>query len=82
MRLILLALALAFLGMSAGTQRAKAYYNEPWCLSLGGTEDCSYSDFNQCNASRIGNGGSCYPNPRLPSQPRQGRPRIFGGFQR
>jgi len=44
-----------------GAARAQEY---PWCVGSGdGLVDCSYSTYEQCQASASGRGG-CFQNPR------------------
>ena len=39
----------------------------PWCVSYGGrgfgASNCGFVTFQQCQATRAGNGGFCNPNP-------------------
>ena len=50
----------------------------PWCLSESGNRGssgavtCTFYSFEQCNASRMGVGGSCGPNPYARAAPYHG----------
>jgi hypothetical protein len=55
----------------AGTSKAHAEVEYPWCLVLGfpdGTYSCGYVSWAQCMASRAGN-DMCVANPRYRAVP-------------
>ena len=48
----------------------------PWCVQYGGSNggtNCGFYSFEQCEATRWGNGGFCYQNPFSQSQRRYRR---------
>ena len=69
MRLIYPLAGLAVLAtmLVAGSSPAAATVIYPWCLEyggkMGGAENCGFVTFAQCEATRLGNGGFCKPNP-------------------
>jgi hypothetical protein len=70
MKTQLLSLSAApLIGLMLGATPARAQ-EYPWCTitSLsGGSPRCSYVTFEQCQASILGAGGFCQPNPRAPA---------------
>ena len=74
--LAMLAVAVVGAGSTAGSAPAAADY--PWCAQgrgFGIPGDCSYSTYEQCQASASGRGLYCNINPRaaFAQQPRRGR---------
>ncbi len=49
----------------------------PWCAQWGGkrggSNECSYASFEQCQVSVFGAGGHCYPNPTYAGPPEEPR---------
>ena len=75
--LAMLAVAAVGAGSTAGSAPAAAY-DYPWCAQgrgFGIPGDCSYSTYEQCQASASGRGLYCNVNPRaaFAQQPRRGR---------
>jgi hypothetical protein len=74
--LAMLAVAVVGAGSTAGSAPAAADY--PWCAQgrgFGIPGDCSYSTYEQCQASASGRALYCNINPRaaFAQQPRRGR---------
>ena len=74
--LAMLAVAVVGAGSTAGSAPAAADY--PWCAQgrgFGIPGDCSYSTYEQCQASASGRNLYCNINPRaaFAQQPRRGR---------
>jgi hypothetical protein len=67
MRYALVGFTILMLGGAAYAQdRASSEYCDPVCLEFrSGSQDCSYHNYAQCQASRSGVGGDCVPNPFL-----------------
>ena len=69
MRTLLIGFGVVALALTATfrTGSAQRGYDNNWCISEGvhgaGSMDCTYSTFQQCLASRSGNGGTCVENP-------------------
>lgn len=64
MRTFIIASAIVLLSAAS----ASAAPDYPWCQRTkitGGTPDCSFTSFNQCQASISGVGGDCIRNPWL-----------------
>jgi len=59
--------ALVALALAASVQPSAAMVIYPWCAQyggrLGGSQNCDFTSFAQCQATRSGNGGFCVPNP-------------------
>ena len=75
--LAMLAVAAVGAGSTAGSAPAAAY-DYPWCAQgrgVGIPGDCSYSTYEQCQASASGRNLYCNINPRaaFAQQPRRGR---------
>jgi len=67
MRYAVIGCAILMLGGAAYAQdRTSSEYCDPVCLEhRDGSQDCSYHNYSQCQATRIGVGGDCVPNPFL-----------------
>jgi hypothetical protein len=69
MRTLLIGFGVLALALAANVRTGSAQrgYDNKWCISEGlhggGSLDCTYSTFQQCLASKSGNGGTCYENP-------------------
>lgn len=69
MRILLIGLGVVAVVSAADirTGSAQGYYDNNWCIADGlhggGSMDCTYRTFQQCLASRSGNGGMCMENP-------------------
>jgi hypothetical protein len=81
MRLLLVALAATTAILTVEIPTASAQpggTRNPFCLRDGpmgrGSWDCSYQTWRQCEASRLGAGGTCQANPWYEG-PRRGQPR-------
>jgi hypothetical protein len=61
MRLLFIAVALAFAAEAHAQDYSSSEYCDPWC-SRSGARDCTYHTFQQCLASTSGK-STCYPNP-------------------
>jgi Protein of unknown function (DUF3551) len=63
----LTAVIVVALAASAGPSEAMVIY--PWCANYGGGrsggggQNCGFTSFQQCQATRAGNGGFCVANP-------------------
>jgi hypothetical protein len=59
---------LSAFGPAVGTAQARDY---PWCAQyserMGGGRNCGFVSFRQCQATVMGAGGFCEPNPRYTS---------------
>jgi hypothetical protein len=61
--------SLVALGLVVSAQPSAAMVIYPWCAHYGGGraggggENCGFTSFAQCQATRAGNGGFCVPNP-------------------
>jgi hypothetical protein len=56
--------ALCIIMLGGGPPRAARAQEYPWCVGSGdGLVDCSYSTYEQCQATASGIGG-CFQNPR------------------
>src|SRR5262249_48932961 len=59
--------ALVALALAASVQPSAAMVIYPWCAQyggrLGGSQNCGFTSFAQCQATRAGNGGFCVPHP-------------------
>ena len=64
---ILALLATATVAFAAGAKPSAAMVLYPWCAQyggrMGGSQNCGFTSFAQCQATRAGNGGFCVPNP-------------------
>jgi hypothetical protein len=67
MRYALLSCTILMLGGAAYAQdRTSSEYCDPVCLEhRDDSRDCSFHNYAQCQATRIGTGGDCVPNPFL-----------------
>jgi hypothetical protein len=67
MRRAILALTLCCAAPIAGALPAAAAQNMPFCIKGcdfgGGTGDCSFSTYQQCQATASGRDATCAPNP-------------------
>jgi hypothetical protein len=69
MRILLIGIGVTVAALAADVRAGSAQrgYDNTWCISNGvhgaGSMDCTYSTFQQCLASRSGNGGMCVENP-------------------
>ena len=60
-KFILVAIAIsAMLTIAPTTAPAQAQQNQ-WCSKFKGMVNCRYSTQDQCQASRSGRGGTCFP---------------------
>jgi hypothetical protein len=59
--------SLVALGLATSAQPSNAMVIYPWCANyggrMGGSQNCGFTSFQQCQATRAGNGGFCVPNP-------------------
>jgi Protein of unknown function (DUF3551) len=67
MRHALVGFTILMLGGAAYSQdRTSSEYCDPICLEFrDGTQDCTYHNYSQCEASRSGVSGECVTNPFL-----------------
>ena len=67
MRALLLAASTILMAAALPTSASAQPQDRAWCLDYngvnGGFTRCVFSSFEQCNASRVGEGGNCYRNP-------------------
>jgi Protein of unknown function (DUF3551) len=68
MRLLTLFALIVGVLVTASVQPSVAMVIYPWCAHYGGrmgggTENCGFTSFQQCQLTRAGNGGFCVPNP-------------------
>jgi hypothetical protein len=77
MRYALVGFTILMLGGAAYAQdRTSSEYCDPICLEFrDGTQDCTYHNYSQCEATRPGVGGECVPNPFLAQCARASVPR-------
>jgi hypothetical protein len=74
MRVVMTALALLTLAawLDARPSAAQTFRHYPWCLDYngidGGATNCGFVTYQQCMATRMGAGGSCYENPSYQPQ--------------
>jgi uncharacterized protein DUF3551 len=75
MRILLGILAIVVVIAGIGT-RAEAQ-NYPWCADYAGfgSQNCSFTSFQQCLAGPSGNGGFCNANTQY-SPPAEAMPRV------
>jgi hypothetical protein len=63
-------------GLLAGATSAQAQTNYPYCLrTVGDATECTFQTLAQCEATRLGEGSFCEPNPAYPPAPRRGSDR-------
>ena len=68
--LIVSALAFAVMAAVLAAAAPAEAQEYPWCVQYGGSRsggsNCGFVTWDQCMATRFGNGGFCYRNPFYP----------------